>query len=102
MPPTPPELCCRGGHGVFIVRLNTVRCSMFAPTPAATQFGEREGNRFPSLLRLVSLLNHNLPVKKNYRGLDRWAKMWYSNNIDKNCDGKSNRKEPEREWKPWL
>ena len=34
---------------------------MFAQTAAATQFGEREGNRFPSLLRLVSLLNHNLP-----------------------------------------
>ena len=31
-----------------------------ALSPAATQFGEREGNRFPSLLRLVSLLNHNL------------------------------------------
>ena len=24
-------------------------------------------------------INHNLPVKKNYRGLDRWEKMWYSN-----------------------
>ena len=54
------------------------------------------------LLSFVRKLNHNLSTRKNRRGLDRRVKMWYSNNINKNCDGKSNRKETEREWEPWL
>ena len=47
-----------------MVRLNEVGRSMFAQTLAATHVGEREGNRFPSLLRLVPLLNHNLPENR--------------------------------------
>ena len=57
MPPTPPELCCCVGMALILIGSHD--------THAATQFGEREGNRFPSLLRLVSLLNHNLPFLFN-------------------------------------
>ena len=49
MPPTPPELCCRVGMALILIGSHDPH--------AATQFGKREGNRFPSLLRLVSPLN---------------------------------------------